>query len=115
MDDIRVATRHNTIFVVAFRLNGQVNNFSVMSGRSQRFLGLTSTVGSKCVLLKDTTRCHLWESNPGLLDSESDALPLRHRASPTLFILQCSAIENGELERFSKRLSHIMDSVRHVK
>ena len=38
------------------RLNVPVNNFSVMSGRSQRFLGLTSTVGSRCALLKDTTR-----------------------------------------------------------
>ena len=36
------------LFVCLFvlRLNVPVNNFSVMSGRSQRFLGLTSTVGS---------------------------------------------------------------------
>ena len=35
-------------FVCLFvlRHNVPVNNFSVMSGRSQRFLGLTSTVGS---------------------------------------------------------------------
>ena len=51
------------IFFV-LRLNVQVNSFSVMSGRSQRFLGLTSTVESKCVLLKDTTRRRLWGSNP---------------------------------------------------
>ena len=57
----------NYLFVL--RLNVPVNNFSVMSGRSQRFLGLTSTVGSQCVLLKDTTRCRLWGSNPGPLDS----------------------------------------------
>ena len=46
------------VFVCLFvlRLNVPVNNFSVMSGRSQRFLGLTSTVGSRCALLKDTTR-----------------------------------------------------------
>ena len=44
------------------RLNVPVNNFSVMSGRSQRFLGFTSAVGSKCVLLEDTTRCRLWGS-----------------------------------------------------
>ena len=46
------------LFVCLFvlRLNVPVNNFSVMSGRSQRFLGLTSTVGSRCALLKDTTR-----------------------------------------------------------
>ena len=43
-------------FFFVLRLNVPVNNFSVMSGRSQRFLGLTSTVGSRCALLKDTTR-----------------------------------------------------------
>ena len=42
-------------YVYVLRLNVPVNNFSVMWGRSQGFLGLTSTVGSKCVLLKDTT------------------------------------------------------------
>ena len=53
------------VFVCLFvlRLNVPVNNFSVMSGWSQRFLGLTSTVGSSCVLLMDTTRCRLWGSN----------------------------------------------------
>ena len=61
-------------------LNVPVNNISVMSGRSQRLLGLTRTVGSKCVLFMDTTRCRLWRSNPGPLDSESDALQLHHRA-----------------------------------
>ena len=45
------------LFVLfVLRFNVPVNNFSVMSGRSQRFLGLTSTVGSRCALLKDTTR-----------------------------------------------------------
>ena len=34
-------------------------------------------------MLKDTTRCRLWGWNPGPLDSESDALPLRHRAPLT--------------------------------
>ena len=58
-----------------------VNNFSVMSGQSQPILDLTSTVGSQCVLLKDTTRCRLWGSNPGPLNSVSDALPPRHRTS----------------------------------
>ena len=61
------------------RLNDPVNNFSVMSGKSQRFLGLTSIVGSYCVLLRDTTRRRMWGSNPGPLDSESDALTLLHR------------------------------------
>ena len=44
------------VCLFVLRLNVPVNNFSVMSGRSQRFLGLTSTVGSRCALLKDTTR-----------------------------------------------------------
>ena len=48
-----------------------VNNFSVMLGRSNRFLGITSTFffflgggGGKYVLLKDTTRRPKWGSNP---------------------------------------------------
>ena len=47
------------LFVCLFelRLYDPVNNFSVMSGRSHRFLGITSTfLGGKCILLKDTTR-----------------------------------------------------------
>ena len=36
-------------------LNVPVNNFSVMLGRSHLFLGITSTLGSKCLLLKETT------------------------------------------------------------
>ena len=47
------------VFVCLFglRLYVPVNNFSVMSGRSHRFLGITSTfLGGKCILLKDTTR-----------------------------------------------------------
>ena len=36
------------------RLYVPVNNFSVMSGRSHRFLGITSFfLGAKCILLKD--------------------------------------------------------------
>ena len=67
------------MFLFVLRLKVPVNNYSVMSERSQRFLGLSSTVGSYCVLLKDTARCRLWGSNPRPLDSESDALPLRHQ------------------------------------
>ena len=33
-------------FLFVLRLNVNVNNFLVMSGRSQRFLALTNTVGS---------------------------------------------------------------------
>ena len=49
------------MFVCLFvlMLNVQVNNFPVMSGRSQRFLGLSSIVGSQSVLLTDTTRSAL--------------------------------------------------------
>ena len=34
-------------------------------------------------MLKDTTRCRKWGSNPGPLDSKSDAGPVRHRALPS--------------------------------
>ena len=34
------------ILLFVLRLNVPLNNFSVMSGRSQHFLGSTSTVGS---------------------------------------------------------------------
>ena len=39
-------TRSNFVCLFVLRLNVPVNNFSVMLGRSQLFLGLTSTVGS---------------------------------------------------------------------
>ena len=41
------------LFVLRF--NVPVNNFSVMSGQSHRFLGITSTFGELSALLKDTT------------------------------------------------------------
>ena len=45
------------LFLFGLRLYVPVNNFSVMSGRSHRFLGITSTfLGGKCILLKNTTR-----------------------------------------------------------
>ena len=43
-------------WLVGLILNVPVNNFSVMLGRSHHFRGITSTSGSKCTLLKDTTR-----------------------------------------------------------
>ena len=44
-------------------------------------LVLTTNQESQCVLFNDQIRCRQWESNPGALDSEPDALPsLRHRA-----------------------------------
>ena len=43
-------------------------------------LVLTTTQESQCVLFNDQIRCRQWVSNPGALDSEPDALPLRHRA-----------------------------------
>ena len=45
-----------TNILVCIELNVPVNNFSVMSGQSQLILGLTSTVGSQCVLFKETTQ-----------------------------------------------------------
>ena len=60
--------------VFGLMLNVPVNNFSVMLGRSHRFLGITSAFfffffffgggGDKYVLLKDTTRRPEWGSNP---------------------------------------------------
>ena len=61
-------------------LNVPVNNFSVMLGRSHRFLGITSTLGGgggKYVLLKDTTRRPEWGSNPRPLDPESEVSTTR--------------------------------------
>ena len=43
-------------------------------------LVLTTNQESQCVLFNDQIRCRQWGSNPGALDSEPDALPLRHRA-----------------------------------
>ena len=43
--------------LLVLMLNVPVNNFSVMSGRSHRFLGITSSFwGVNVSLLKDTTR-----------------------------------------------------------
>ena len=58
------------------------HQFLVMSGQSYRFLVswvLSSTVGSQCALLKDTTRCRQCGSNSGPLNLKSDALQLCHR------------------------------------
>ena len=61
-----------------------------MSGRSYGFLGFYQYFGSQCVLLKDTTQCQQWDSNPGgiqtqdlsipTFNSKSDVLPLSHHA-----------------------------------
>ena len=64
-------------FGFGLMLNVPVNNFSVMLGRSHRFLGITSTFWGKYVLLKDTTRRPEWGSNPRPLDSESEVLTTR--------------------------------------
>ena len=61
-------------FLFLLWFNVPVNNFSVMLRRSHLFLGITSTfLGSKCLLLKETTHRPGRGSNPGL--------PIR---SPTL-------------------------------
>ena len=74
-----------SVFIVCLfvlRLNVPVSNFSVMSGWSLRFLGLTSTVaGELMCIAQGHNTVPLVGTNPGPLDSESDALPLGHRAS----------------------------------
>ena len=53
----RITTVKKRLFVSMFVcVNVPVNNFSVMSGLSNRVLGITSTFGELSVLLKDTTR-----------------------------------------------------------
>ena len=68
--------------LVCLMLNVPVNNFSVMLGRSHRFLGITSTFGGKYVLLKDTTRRPEWGSNPRSLNPESEVLTTRPPRPP---------------------------------
>ena len=64
--------------VFLLMLNVPVNNFSVMSARSHRFLGITSTFwGINVSLLKDTTRRRL-VSNPRSLAPESEAFVRVH-------------------------------------
>ena len=41
-----ISDKRQYVCLFVLRLNVPVNNFSVMSGQSQLFLGLTSTVGS---------------------------------------------------------------------
>ena len=41
--DLQVRLNDGTLFFVFLRFNVPVNNFSVMSGRSHRFLGIVST------------------------------------------------------------------------
>ena len=60
------------------RLNVPVNNFSVMSGRSHRFLGITSTIrGVNLAQGHNTAEVGI---EPQPLALESEALPLGHRA-----------------------------------
>ena len=63
---------------VSLRLNVPVNNFSVMLGRSYRFLGMTSTFGSKCILFVGPE----WSSKPRPLNPECEALTTRPSRSP---------------------------------
>ena len=67
------------MFLFVLMLNAPVNNVSVMSGQSHRFLGITTTFrGVNVSLLKDTTRQRY--RTPGPLAPESETLPLGHRA-----------------------------------
>ena len=43
LNALRICNDLFEVCIVLFRLNVPVNNFSVMSGRSHRFLGITST------------------------------------------------------------------------
>ena len=80
---------------------------------------LTSTLGRKCVLLKDTTRWPLWESTSGPLDSESDGLPLGHRTP--FMIMDCFHVDETAplwsilYSQFSRLLVNVCwnPSVRH--
>ena len=89
------------LFVLRF--NVQVNNFSVMSGRSHCFLGLTSTLWSKCVLLKNTTHCCQWGLNPGPLNFKSDPIPVRHRAPYLVLCMDHLTCENYSSESMRLR------------
>ena len=55
-----------------------INNFSVIKGRV--FLGWSSTKLGLIFLLKDTTQCRRWGSNPRPFGLEWTTLPLRHCA-----------------------------------
>ena len=69
-------------WLVDLIFNIQVNNFSFMLGRNHHFLGITSTFGGKCALLKDTKRfdpsgartTDLWIWSPGH-NHQSTSLP----------------------------------------
>ena len=64
-------------------LNVPVNNFSVMLGRSHRFLGITSTFwGVNVPCSRAQHGLTEWGSNPRPLDPESKALTTRPPRSP---------------------------------
>ena len=50
-------SKYRSFVLFGLSLYAPVNNFSVMSGRSHRFLVITITfLGGKCILLKETIR-----------------------------------------------------------
>ena len=78
------------LFVCLFGLRHYVpvDNFSVMSGRSHRFLGITSTFREVNVSCSRIQHGDLSEDRTPDISLQSDALPLGHCASQTvLFIL----------------------------
>ena len=83
-------------FFVSFLLNIPVFNFSVMSGLNHRFLCITSTfvgVNASC------SRTHgdpSEDRTPRPLATESDALPLGHRAPMLIRFFQLSNLEHTE-------------------
>ena len=55
------------LVLVLLRLNVPVNNFSVMSGRSHLFLGITSTfLGGKCVFAQGHSTAEVGIDPPDL-------------------------------------------------
>ena len=69
-------------FVCLFelRFNIPVNNFSIILGRSHRFLVINQYSGGVNVHCSMTQHVAAGGSNTGPLDSEFDALPLCHHA-----------------------------------
>ena len=67
-------------YLFVLRFNVPVNNFSVMSGRSHRFLGIDQYSRESMCLAQGHNTVTLVGTNPRPLYSETGALPLGNRA-----------------------------------
>ena len=76
--DIVYKSAQEVMFVLM--LNIPVNNFSDMSGRSHRFLGITSTFQGVNVFAQGHNTAEVGIGPPHPLASESETLPLGNRA-----------------------------------